>query len=60
MYLMTYVGDLFHVANHLIVALSLLTQPRKEGFTAIMLGLLGGFKMMEIPFTLWERSKLAI
>ena len=29
--LFTHVGDLFHIADHLIVAFGLLAQPREEG-----------------------------
>lgn len=33
----THVGHLFHVVDHLIVALSLLTEPREESFAGTRL-----------------------
>lgn len=33
--LWTYVGNLFHVVDHLIIALSLLAEPGEEGFAEI-------------------------
>lgn len=53
---MTYVGDLFHVFDHLIVALGLLAQPRKEGLAGKTLEYTGaGCELAVVPFALQRR-----
>jgi hypothetical protein len=50
----THIGNLLHVANHLIVALSLLTEPGEEGFAAngSIIDRGGGARHLEVPFAL--------
>lgn len=55
-----YICNLFHVVDHLIVALGLLAEPRKEGFTRRLSGIVGGGGLMvEIPFALQLMGLLA-
>lgn len=53
---LTYVGDLFHVFDHFIVAFGLLAQPRKEGLAGEMLDYtVAGGAWTGVPFALERR-----
>lgn len=52
----TYVGDLFHVFDHFIIALGLLAQPREEGLAGELLEhIREGHQEESVPFALWRR-----
>jgi len=54
---MTYVCDFFHVADHFIVALSLLAEPGEKGFAIASLGTAVWASWIKSTFRAVERER---